>query len=218
MNERRPVEERPVEERLDGSVRAQAVTSGVPPLLVIVSGAPGAGKTTLGRKISARLALPFLSKDELKEAIGDEVGPPGDVPASQRLGLAAYRVLYSVTARILESGGGAVIESNFRRAQSEPELRSIAELADARLVHCSAAAGTIQARYAARYQRGHRHPVHLDALRAGALADDLATGRFQPLDLDVPTLEVATDDGYEPGLDRILAFLGADAPILVARS
>lgn len=188
------------------------------PLLVIVSGAPGAGKTTLGRAVSARLGLPFLAKDDLKEAIGDELGAPSDVPESQRLGLAAYRILYDVTARILEAGGGSVIESNFRRGQSEPELRVIVELADARLVHCSAAAETIRARYAARYQRGDRHPVHLDNLRAGALADDLANGRFEPLDLDIPTLEVATDDGYRPGLDQILEFLGAEAAVPVAQS
>lgn len=193
------------------------------PLLVIVSGAPGAGKSTLGRTISARLGLPFLSKDELKEAIGDELGAPSDVPASQRLGLAAYRILYAVTARILESGGGAVVESNFRRGQSETDLRPIVELADARLVHCSADFTRVQARYAERYQRGDRHRVHLDGLRARALGDDLATGRFEPLDLDVPTLVVATDDGYRPGLDRILEFLGAGAgvaggPILVGQS
>jgi predicted kinase len=186
------------------------------PLLVIVSGAPGAGKTTLGRTISARLALPFLSRDELKEAIGDELGAPSDVPASQRLGLAAYRILYAVSARILESDGGVVVESNFRRGRSERELRSIVELADARLVHCSAAAATVQARYAQRHQRGDRHPVHLDAQRADALADDLASGRFEPLDLGLPTVVVATDDGYEPGLEQVIAFLSSETAVGVA--
>ena len=35
---------------------------------------------------------------------------------------------------------------------------------------------------------------------------------LQPLDLAIPTVVVATDDGYDPGLEDILAFLTADAP------
>jgi len=188
------------------------------PVLVIVSGAPSAGKTTLGRTISARLGLPFLSRDELKEALGDELGAPDDVPASQRLGQAAYRILFTVATRILEAGGGVVVESNFRRGLSESEIRPLLGLADARLVHCTAASPTVRARYAERHERGDRHPVHLDVQRADALADDLASGRFEPLDLDIPTLVVATDDGYEPGLERVLAFLAADVHIAGGRA
>jgi hypothetical protein len=45
-----------------------------------------------------------------------------------QLGLAAYAVLYFVAQQLLEAPGGVIIESNFRRGASEPELRPIATL------------------------------------------------------------------------------------------
>ncbi|HET6550656.1 MAG TPA: AAA family ATPase [Solirubrobacter sp.] len=178
------------------------------PRLLIVSGAPATGKSTLARILATRLGLPYFGKDELKEAIADKVGPPADVAASQRLGHAAYKVLFLMSARVLEAGSGLVVESNFRRGRSEPELRPLVALADARLVHCSAHAEAVRRRYDERHRRGERHPAHLDADRAGDLATDLETGLFEPLELGIPSLTVHTDEGYEPALDAVLAFAG----------
>jgi predicted kinase len=40
-------------------------------VVVLVTGVPGSGKTTLSRRLSIALQLPVLSKDSIKETIGD---------------------------------------------------------------------------------------------------------------------------------------------------
>jgi uridine kinase len=42
--------------------------AGARPRMIVVSGAPASGKTTLAREISVVARLPLLAKDELKEA------------------------------------------------------------------------------------------------------------------------------------------------------
>jgi 2-phosphoglycerate kinase len=44
------------------------------PLLVIITGPPAAGKTTLGRQLAGALSLPFIHKDGIKEILFDVLG------------------------------------------------------------------------------------------------------------------------------------------------
>ncbi|HYM51960.1 MAG TPA: hypothetical protein VEW45_00580, partial [Candidatus Dormibacteraeota bacterium] len=152
------------------------------------------------------LRLPILAKDELKEALADAIGMPPDVPASMRLGAGAYAMLYLVAQRLLDARTGLIIESNFRRGVSETELWPLLAWSDPALIHCTASPEVIHARYLARHDRGDRHAAHLDADRAAALADDLTGGRFDPLDLPIPTLVVDTTHGWRPVYEDIRDF------------
>ena len=178
------------------------------PLLVIVSGAPGSGKTTLATRLADDLALLLIAKDPLKEAICDAIGAPADVAASSRLGRAAYSALFTLARETLRAGEGIVVESNFRRGVSEPEFRGLIGVGDARLVHCTAERDVIARRYRERTGESARHPAHRDDERASDVATDVEIGAYEPLDLQIPTIVVRTDDGLVPGYGDIAAFAG----------
>jgi predicted kinase len=153
--------------------------------LIVVAGAPGAGKTTLARGLAERLEVPLLAKDDVKEALFDSLGT-GDRDWSRRLGAATYEVLFVVAGRLLEAGVSFVLESNFTSAEpfrALPEARIVQVL-------CVAPADVVLARYA----RRKRHPGHLDDAIVDELRARLEAGEWRPLDLDGELIEVDTSD------------------------
>ena len=162
----------------------------MPPLLVVVTGAPGSGKTTVARALAAELGLPLVAKDDVKEALFDALGT-GDREWSRRLGRATYDVLFVVARRLLEAGASCVLESNF----SNPEpLRA---LPPARVVQvlCAAPHDVVLDRYAARA----RHPGHLDAEIVEELRERLAADEWKPLDIGGELIELDTSGSVDVG-------------------
>ena len=80
--------------------------------LIIISGAPGAGKTTLGQKLAQDLRLPFISKDGIKDVLFDTLGWR-DREWSKQLGGAAFDVLFHILACQLEAASPLIVETAF---------------------------------------------------------------------------------------------------------
>jgi predicted kinase len=176
----------------------------VKPPLVLVTGAPATGKSTLADALRRELHLPLLAKDDVKESLTRVAGVPADREASRVLGGQAMASLYELAAAYLERGVGIVLECNFKRWLSDAALAPLVDLATAVDVHCDAPASVVAARYRARI--ADRHAAHHD-LAVLADADPATWSAAHALTIDVPRLEVVTTDGYEPGMNEIVAWV-----------
>lgn len=129
--------------------------------IVVVSGAPGAGKTTLAYPLAAALRLPIFAKDTIKESLYDALGDegPADLDTSRRFGAAAMELLW----RLARDAPACVLEANFRFPEEfvRPALRELTADGGAVVeVHCSCPPEEAARRYDARGPGPQRHRVH----------------------------------------------------------
>lgn len=76
------------------------------PLLVVMAGLPGSGKSTVAEVIGPRLGATVISVDPIESAIL-EAGIDSDQPT----GLAAYLVAEKLSGLVLASGGSVVVDA-----------------------------------------------------------------------------------------------------------
>jgi predicted kinase len=187
------------------------------PLLVLVTGKPGAGKSTLALELSRaqNLGRPLVTRDAIKAGMVETwafVQPGAARTAIETDALrsslvpSSFELFYRTIAAWLEAGTSLIAEYGFDR-RSEPALASVIGLAKTVVVHCEAPDDDAQRRFIDREQRDGK----IRADRLAAIEEQIATGsdpwtRFEPIALPLPTIRVDTRDGYRPTLAEISAF------------
>lgn len=128
--------------------------------VIIVSGPPASGKSTLATYLSQRLQLPLLSKDLIKEDLFDSVGH-GNRTISTELGRESFKSLIRQCKERVQQSQEFILESAFR-AQDGKLLNEI--FASYRILHvsCMASNSLLIKRFSLRAKSGERHRGHVD--------------------------------------------------------
>lgn len=173
------------------------------PMLVVVSGPPGTGKTTLAHRIATAIGCPAICRDEIKEGMAHAT--PGFVPGpGDPLTMRTLSTFFDVIGLLVGRGTTVVAEAAFQDRLWTPGLSPLLGRADIRILHCTVPAEVALERITARTTSDPRRAAHEDK-QISPDARLRTHNAFQAVDLPVPSLTV--DTTTEPPLDEVLAFL-----------
>ena len=164
------------------------------PTIVLVTGHPCTGKTTLAEALAQELKLPLTCRDHFKEILLDTLGWSTE-EWSQRLSVASWTLLYQQIERLLSAHVDQIVESNFDPKYANAKWARLRQQYSFRLIQirCEASAEVLIARYQERIANGTRHPGHIDRSADAAFLNLIQQGPMDWVDIESERLAVDTN-------------------------
>ncbi len=175
------------------------------PLLIVVSGLPGTGKTTLARRISRSFDIPLISKDNIKERLFDELGTK-DLAWSRKLGKASINILFHLIMVQLSARKSVIAESNFKQGISCQSLKEIINKhpCDVIQLHCITDSKILFKRFLMRTDTKERHQGHSDQLTEQEMKEKDILEAQKPLKIPGRLITFDTTDLRDVDYNSIL--------------
>ena len=165
------------------------------PIIIIVTGRPAAGKSTLAKWLSQELKLPLVSKDSIREELFDRLGWK-DREWAQLLGKASVDMMFYFAQAELEVSHSLIMDNAFYPPISNLKFQTLKDQCHAESIQivCDSDRETLFQRFKSRADSGNRHPGHGDHDVPDDLYRNLTNNSSQVLDIGGSVIEVDTTD------------------------
>lgn len=167
------------------------------PKLIIVTGEPGSGKSSLVKTLAKELDLPYISRDELKEGYVDNIGKGhGELPPETNKYIT--ELFFGTIEQILSEGGSIIAEAAFQHKLWSFFLTPMMDKCQLKVLICTTSLAAARRRM--RAENDPRHEYYHGKAELGEIAYD------EPR-LPCPTVLIDTTESYVPGIPELKEIL-----------
>ena len=184
------------------------------PLLIVVTGSPASGKTTLAYILAGKINCPLISRDELKQGLINTLNV-AHTQLDKSVDLHVYDTFFETINLLISKQISIIVEAAFQDKLWKPKLLDLSDKAEIKIVICKTNLDLIQNRFANRLSNNSdRERYHGDQLVSASKEQFAAlTENYKPVNVNAPTLQVDTTENYNLSIEEIINFINEKQPL-----
>lgn len=174
------------------------------PYLIIVTGRPGAGKTTFAKILGDEIHLPIISRDKIKEGYLQTLGKSHkELPLE--INQIATDIFFETLENLIKNKVSVIAEAAFQHQLWSSKLLPFFEKVQIKLLICKVDEHLALERYIKRgLDNEFREYFHGDAgIDLARKREPLYVSPYEEPQLDVPTYYIDTTSEYKPSIEEL---------------